>query len=38
MILGGGLKLFADAGTLPLELIRARPFESGNVLYYRPKP
>jgi dihydrofolate reductase len=39
VILGGGLKLFADAGTVPLELIRVRPFESGNVLlYYRPTP
>nr|WP_285576975.1 dihydrofolate reductase family protein [Actinoallomurus iriomotensis] len=39
VILGGGLRLFADAGTVPLDLIRVRPFESGNVLlYYRPTP
>ncbi|MFI0355665.1 dihydrofolate reductase family protein [Actinomadura sp. 9N407] len=39
IILGDGLKLFAEAGTVPLELIRVRPFESGNVLlYYRPAP
>ena len=38
IILGGGLRLFADAETVPLELTRARPFQSGNVLlYYRPK-
>lgn len=37
VILGGGLKLFETAGTVPLELARVRPFESGNVLlYYRP--
>jgi dihydrofolate reductase len=36
IILGDGLKTFATAGTVPLELIRARPFTSGNVLlYYR---
>lgn len=39
IILGGGLKVFADAGSVPLELTRVRPFESGNVLlYYRPRP
>ncbi|MET9244838.1 dihydrofolate reductase family protein [Nonomuraea sp. NPDC003709] len=38
IILGGGSRLFAEAGTVPLELIRVRPFQSGNVLlYYRPQ-
>jgi hypothetical protein len=38
IILGGGSKLFADAGTVPLELIRVRPFQSALVLlYYRPR-
>lgn len=38
IILGDGLKLFADAETVPLELTRVRPFQSGNVLlYYRAK-
>jgi dihydrofolate reductase len=37
IILGGGLKVFEDAPTLPLQLTRVRPFTSGNVLlYYRP--
>jgi len=31
-ILGGGLKLFEEAGTVPLELTRVRDFSSGNVL------
>ena len=37
IILGGGLKVFEGDATVPLELIRVRPFTSGNVLlYYRP--
>ena len=33
-----GKHLATDAGPVPLELIRARPFQSGNVLlYYRPR-
>lgn len=37
IILGGGLRAFDTAGTVPLRLIRSRPFTSGNVLlYYRP--
>jgi dihydrofolate reductase len=37
IILGRGLKLFADTESVPLELTRVRPFQSGNVLlYYRP--
>lgn len=39
IILGDGLKLFPDAGPVPLELTRTRPFKSGNVLlHYRPTP
>jgi dihydrofolate reductase len=35
--LGGGLRAFETAGTVPLQLIRTRPFTAGNVLlYYRP--
>ncbi|SEH01756.1 Dihydrofolate reductase [Nonomuraea solani] len=38
IILDGGATLFAGAGTVPLELMRVRPFQSGNVLlYYRPR-
>jgi dihydrofolate reductase len=37
IILGGGLRAFETAGTVPLRLIRTRPFTAGNVLlYYRP--
>jgi dihydrofolate reductase len=37
--LGDGQKLFPNAGTVPLELTRVRPFSSGLVLlYYRPLP
>jgi hypothetical protein len=37
IILGGGLRAFETAGTVPLRLIRARPLTAGNVLlYYRP--
>lgn len=37
IILGGGLRAFEAAGTVPLHLVRTRPFAAGNVLlYYRP--
>jgi dihydrofolate reductase len=37
IILGGGLRAFETAGTVPLRLIRTRPFTAGNVLLsYRP--
>lgn len=39
IILGGGLKLFDDTDTVPLELTRVRQFQFGDVLlYYRPTP
>ncbi len=39
VLLGEGQKLFPNAGTVPLELTRVRPFSSGLVLlYYRPVP
>jgi dihydrofolate reductase len=39
VLLGDGQKLFPNAGTVPLELTRVRPFSSGLVLlYYRPLP
>ena len=37
IILGDGLRPFPATGTLPLELMRVRPFTSGAaLLYYRP--
>lgn len=38
IILGDGLRAFEAAGTVPLRLIRTRPFTAGNVLlYFRPE-
>lgn len=38
IILGGGLRTLEAAGTVPLRLVRTRPFTAGNVLlYYRPE-
>jgi hypothetical protein len=34
VMLGGGLRAFDTAGTVPLRLIRTRPFTAGNVLLY----
>lgn len=34
IILGGGRKVFENAGTVPLTRTRVRPFDSGNVLLY----
>jgi hypothetical protein len=39
LVVGAGKSVFKNADRISLQLLRSRPFDSGNVLlYYQPVP